>query len=97
MLFAVITENKTDSVDLRSRARPEHLAWLDSLGKTVVLAGPILDASGQPCAGIMIFDVADQKEAEETAAKDPYMAAELFESVSIRPFSATYKDGVRDK
>ena len=96
MLFAVLTENKPDSIEMRSRARPQHLAWLEGLGEVVVLAGPILNSDGQPCAGLMIFDVADQAHAEKVVAADPYMAAGLFESVSVRPFSATFKGGVRN-
>ena len=96
MLFAVLTENKPDSIELRSRARARHLARLEGLGETVVLAGPILDGDGQPCAGLMIFDVADQAHAEELVAADPYMAAGLFDSVNVRPFSATFKGGVRN-
>ena len=41
MLYAVICTDKPDGLALRMANRPEHVAYLQSLGDRLVIAGPL--------------------------------------------------------
>ena len=87
MLFALICEDKPDSLELRVANRDKHLAFLDTLSGRVHLAGPMLGDDGKAMVGSLLIIEADS--AEEIAAisaEDPYTKAGLFAEVTIRPF-----------
>jgi uncharacterized protein YciI len=44
MLYALICTDKPNSLAIRKAKRPEHLAYLQSLGDGLVLAGPFTEA-----------------------------------------------------
>ena len=48
MLFALICTDKPDGLAIRKANRPEHLAYLESLGETLVFAGPSRRRTGRP-------------------------------------------------
>lgn len=87
MLYALICTDKPGSADKRLATRPDHLAYLKSLGDKVKLAGPFSDGSGTPNGSLVIIDAFDRAEAGQIAAADPYAIAGLFEAVDIRPWS----------
>jgi uncharacterized protein YciI len=82
-LFALICIDKPGAREIRAANRPAHLDHIDSSG-VVTLAGPFLDADGNPTGSLIVLDVADMAAAEAWAAADPYAKAALFESVTIR-------------
>lgn len=84
MLFALLCSDKPNSVGLRMKVRPEHLAYLEGLGGAMKAAGPFLTDDGQPTGSLVIIEAADRKSAEAIAANDPYAKAGLFASVEIR-------------
>ena len=43
MLFALVAHDRPNSVERRMAIRPEHLKHLESLGDTLILAGPFLN------------------------------------------------------
>ena len=45
MLYALICTDKPDSLAVRMANRPDHVAYLESLGDTLVFAGPFTDAT----------------------------------------------------
>lgn len=92
MLFALICNDKPNSLDLRLKARPDHLAWLDSLGTAMRGAGPFTDDAGSPVGSLVIIEAEDRKAAEAIAANDPYAKAGLFASVEIRPWKWLIKN-----
>ncbi len=87
MLYALICTDKPDSMQMRLTTRPDHLAYLKSLGDKVKVAGPFTDGSGTPNGSLVIIDAFDREEAGQIAAADPYATAGLFEAVDIRPWS----------
>jgi len=87
MLYALICTDRPGSADKRLATRPDHLAYLGSLGDKVKAAGPFTDGSGTPNGSLVIIDAFDRAEAGQIAAADPYAIAGLFESVDIRPWS----------
>ena len=86
MLFAIITNDKNDALDVRLAARSDHLAYLDKLGQSLVFAGPFLAETGQPNGSLVVIEADSMEEAEKIAAADPYKHAGLFESSVVRPW-----------
>jgi uncharacterized protein YciI len=89
--FYVITcTDKPDRLSTRLEHRPAHLAYISGKGKMVKLAGPFLtSAAGDPCGSPLIVEAEDLAAAEAFAAGDPYVAADVFDSVQIRPWRLT--------
>ena len=86
MHVALICRDKPGHLEVRLNARPDHLAYLSSLGSKLAFAGPTLDANAQPDGSIIMLEVADMAEAERIAAADPYAAVGLFQSVDLHPW-----------
>ena len=87
MLYAVTCTGKPDSLALRMANRPEHVAYLQSLGDRLVIAGPFTEPDGKTMNGSLIVVEAGSLEAARTiAAGDPLARAGLFASVEVRPW-----------
>jgi uncharacterized protein YciI len=87
MLYALICTDKPNSLAIRKAKRPEHVAYLKSLGDTLKLAGPFTEADGETMNGsLIVVEAASLLAAKEIAAGDPYAKAGLFASVEIRPW-----------
>ena len=87
MLFALICTDKSNSLALRQANRPEHVAYLKSLGDAVVLAGPFTEADGETMNGsLIVIEAASLQAARDIAVGDPFAKAGLFASVEIRPW-----------
>jgi uncharacterized protein YciI len=87
MFYALICTDKPNSLDLRLANRPDHVAYLKSLGDTLVLAGPFTNDDGETMDGSLIVVEAPSREAaKEIADGDPFAKAGLFASVEIRPW-----------
>lgn len=92
MLFALICTDKPGSVELRMKMRPDHLAFLDSLGAAVKGAGPFTDDAGSPTGSLILVEAENRSAIEALAAGDPYAKAGLFSSVEIRPWKWLIKN-----
>lgn len=94
MLYAIISEDVPNSLELRKQARPAHLARLQQLQEAgrLVLAGPhpAVDNDDPGTAGftgsLVVAEFASLKEAEAWAAKDPYIAAGVYAQSRVKPF-----------
>ena len=83
MLYAIISEDVTDSLALRKSARPDHLARLQALKDAgrLVLAGPhpLIDSDNPGDAGfsgsLIVAEFPSLQDAEAWSAADPYVAA----------------------
>ena len=69
MLFALLCTDKPNSLDLRLKVRPDHLAYLESLGAALKAAGPFTTDEGSPVGSLVIIDAANRAAAEAIAAK----------------------------
>ncbi|MEX6725863.1 YciI family protein [Parapedomonas caeni] len=85
-LFVIEAWDKPDSLAVRLANRPVHLDRMKALGAALVIAGPYLDAAGQPIGSLIIVDMESQAAVEAWAAADPYAEAGLFASVTVRPW-----------
>jgi len=94
MLYAIISEDVSDSLPLRKQAREAHLERLNQLKEEgrLVLAGPhpAIDGDDPGPAGftgsLVIAEFESLDAAREWADADPYVAAGVYASVTVKPF-----------
>ena len=89
MQFALVAYDRPNAVARRLEMRPEHLKHLESLGDTLKLAGPFLNDAGEMIGTIMVIEAESLEGARETFGRDPFMANNLFDSVTIKPWKVT--------
>lgn len=94
MLYAIISQDIVDSLALRKSARPQHLQRLVELRDAgrLVLAGPhpAIDADDPGTAGftgsLIVAEFASWDDARTWADADPYLAAGVYQQVTVKPF-----------
>ena len=94
MLYAIIGDDRPGTLDQRLAARPDHLARLQALQAEgrLVLAGPCpaIDSPDPGPAGfsgsIIVAEFGSLEAAQAWADADPYIAAGVYEKVTIKPF-----------
>lgn len=95
MWYAVISQDVEDSRAGRAAARPDHVDRLKQLADQgrVLIAGPhpAIDAEDPGEAGftgsLVVVDFPSLDEAREWADADPYIAAGVYEKVTVKPFN----------
>ena len=94
MLYAIVGEDHPDSLAARLAARPAHLDRLKALQDEgrLLLAGPCpaIDSPDPGPAGftgsLIVAEFASLEAAKIWADADPYVAAGVYASVSVKPF-----------
>lgn len=91
MLYAIISEDVPESLPLRKTARPQHLARLQQLAEEgrLTLAGPHPlgdDGEGGFSGSLVVAEFASLAEAHAWADADPYVAAGVYQRVTVKPF-----------
>lgn len=94
MLYAVISQDVEDSLDKRLSARPAHIDRLNALKDAgrLVLAGPhpAIDSEDPGAAGftgsLIVAEFDSLEDAQKWADTDPYVAAGVYENVTVKPF-----------
>jgi len=98
MLYAIIGEDIPNSQAKRGAARPAHLKRVDELiaaGK-LVLGGafPAIDSVDPGPAGmtgsLIVAEFDSLAEAKAWAELDPYVDADVYASVEVRPLRLTF-------
>ncbi|GFO71180.1 uncharacterized protein BJAS_P0448 [Bathymodiolus japonicus methanotrophic gill symbiont] len=98
MLYAILSEDVTDSLDKRLAARPDHLKRLQELQDQghLVIAGPhpAIDSNTPSDAGftgsLVVAEFTSLDQAKEWADSDPYIAAGVYAKVSVKPFKQVF-------
>ncbi len=94
MWYAIIAEDKPDSLNKRLAARPAHVARLEKLkeqGK-LILAGPhpAIDNEDPGPAGfsgsLIVAEFDSFETAQSWANADPYIKAGVYNNVTVKPF-----------
>jgi uncharacterized protein YciI len=93
MLFAVIRQDKPNSLELRLSERPRHLDYLETVLDKILYGGALLNDEDKQIGSILIIDVADKAAADVFAISDPYVDAGLFASTSVCRFRPVFKGG----
>ncbi|MBV7406083.1 YciI family protein [Enterobacter sp. ENT03] len=98
MLYVIYAEDNADSLEKRSSVRPAHLARLQLLRDEgrLLTAGPMpaVDSNEPGAAGFtgstVIAEFASLEEATAWADADPYVAAGVYQKVSVKPFRKVF-------
>ena len=94
MLYAIISEDIDNSLPLRLKARPAHIARLQTMLNEgqLILAGPhpTIDNPEPGAQGftgsLIVAEFSSLSDAESWANADPYMKAGVYSKVTIKPF-----------
>jgi len=94
MLYAIISEDLTDSLSRRKEARPAHLERLTDLQQQgrLILAGPhpAIDSDDPADAGftgsLVVAEFSNLAQAQAWAETDPYSDAGVYAKVIVKPF-----------
>lgn len=88
MLYLLICKDKPgEGLARRVETRPDHLAYLSSLGDKVRIGGAFLSDDGkEPRGSVIVIEADSLDEARAMAAADPFAKAGVFESVEIHPW-----------
>lgn len=94
MLYAIVGEDRPDSLADRLAARPAHVARLQALEAEgrLLLAGPFpaIDSPDPGPAGfsgsLIVAEFSSLAAARAWADLDPYVAAGVYQSVTVKPF-----------
>ncbi len=97
MLYAIVAQDAPDSLEQRLANRPPHLERLKQLQDAgrLVLAGPFpaIDSVDPGPAGftgsLIVAEFTSLEEARAWAEADPFVAAGVYQSVSVKPFRKT--------
>ena len=87
--FVVTCLDHPGALEKRLANRPAHLEHLNGHPETVKLAGPLLDAAGDPCGSLLILEAASAAAARAFAEADPFNATGVFASIEVRSVRIT--------
>ncbi len=98
MFYAIVGQDVSDSLDRRLAARPAHLERLQALQQAgrLLLAGPFpaIDSNDPGAAGfsgsLIVAEFDTLADAQAWADTDPYVAAGVYASVSVKPFKKVF-------
>ena len=89
MFYALVALDKPNALHKRLTFRPQHLAYLESLGEQLILAGPFLDDKGDMVGSIVVIDAESYEAAESTFRQDPFMFNGVFDQITIKPWKVS--------
>lgn len=98
MLYAIISEDITDSLEKRLSVRPAHVKRLQELQDAgrLVLAGPhpSVDSDNPEAAGfsgsLIVAEFDSLTDAKQWAEADPYVDAGVYAKVTVKPFKKVF-------
>ena len=98
MLYAILSEDVTESLEKRKSARPAHLKRLEDLQNAgrLIIAGPhpAIDSNTPGEAGftgsLVIAEFSSLQDAKDWADIDPYVEAGVYANVSVKPFKQVF-------
>jgi len=98
MFYTIVGQDVPDSLNQRLGARPAHLDRLHALQQVgrLLLAGPFpnIDSNDPGTAGfsgsLIVAEFETLTDAQAWADADPYVAAGVYASVSVKPFKKVF-------
>jgi len=98
MLYAIIAQDKENTLEQRLAARPAHVERLQVLQAEgrLVLAGPhpAIDSEDPGPAGfsgsLIVAEFTSRQDAQDWANADPYMEAGVYSQITIKPFKKVF-------
>lgn len=94
MLYSIFAYDVSNSLPLRAKARPEHIARLQELNNAgrLILAGPnpAVDSDTPGDAGfsgsLIVAEFKNLDAAKQWALADPYLKVGVYDNVEVKPF-----------
>ncbi len=98
MLYAIISEDVENSLDIRLSTRPAHLQRLQALQNQgrLILAGPhpAIDCEEPGDNGfsgsLIVAEFPSMEEARQWADADPYRESGVYARVTVKPFKQVF-------
>ena len=98
MFYAIVGQDVPDSLDQRLSARPAHLDRLHAMQQAgrLLLAGPFpaIDSNDPGPAGfsgsLIVAEFDSLAAAQSWADADPYVAAGVYATISVKPFKKVF-------
>lgn len=98
MLYAILSQDVEDSLKKRQSARPAHIKRLQDLQDQgrLIIAGPhpAIDSNTPGDAGftgsLVIAEFASLSDAQSWADVEPYIAAGVYDKVTVKPFKQVF-------
>ena len=98
MMYAIVGQDVPDSLNQRLATRPAHVDRLQTLQQAgrLLLAGPFpnIDGNDPGSAGfsgsLIVAEFDSLTDAQAWADADPYVAAGVYASVSVKPFKKVF-------
>lgn len=94
MAYVIRAIDRPGALDIRTANRQAHIAFLQTAGDRLLLAGPLLSEAGEMAGSLLVVDMESPADVASWLADDPYSAAGLFEAVEItafKPVIASFK------
>lgn len=100
MLYSIVCEDTEGSLEKRLATRPQHLQRLKELQNQgcLILAGPqpAIDSIDPGSTGftgsLIVAEFNSLNEAKQWAADDPYQAAGVYKTVTVKPFKKVFPE-----
>ena len=94
MPYAIQTQDKAGTAELRAATRPAHVEYLTKNQSLLLAAGALIDDDGRGGhGGILLVDTDDRAVAERFIAEDPFTKAGLFEKVTVTRWRKAFFNG----
>ena len=98
MYYLILAKDVADSLALRKKARPEHLARLEALRDEgrLLTAGPMPAVDGEDpgeagfTGSVIIAEFDSLEGARAWAEEDPYRSSGVYESVEVVPYKKVF-------
>ena len=85
MPYAIQTQDKKGSSQVRADNRAVHIEYLTANKHLLLAAGALIEDDGTGgSGGLLIVDTDDRKEAERFIANDPFTTAGLFAKITVK-------------
>ncbi len=97
MLYVITAIDRPGQPQRRAAARPDHLAHIAANAGSIRTAGAFLTENDEPSGSMFVIEAESLAEAEAFMAGDPYVAAGVFESVTIRRWRVVVGTGLPAK
>ena len=90
MAYLIICKDKENNLNLRLNNREKHLKYLERFKSKLLMAGPIVTKTGDPCGSVIALNFDYKSEIDRFIKNDPYNIAGLFDEVVVHKFKKVF-------
>ena len=90
MAYLIICKDKENNLNLRLNNREKHLKYLESFKSKLLMAGPIVSKTGDPCGSVIALNFDNKNTIDKFIENDPYNIVGLFDEVIVHKFKKVF-------